>query len=150
MAGKSVDDEDIHEIDSNFADVMVFCRFYGKFATGASLFIHKVMCFAILVDSFNMHKYHDIILFEPYCLIAIMFGVAGMKILVALDLHCLTRFVQYFMHRINTFEASKINEEGYEPDLIGICNDLLRLTFINQSLFFFFPVRNFFKIIFRL
>lgn len=58
-----------------FLEVMNFCKYYGRFATGASLFIHMTMCFTILVDSFNMHVVDHMTLLDPYSLFAILIGV---------------------------------------------------------------------------
>lgn len=131
MAGKSKEDDDIEDINESFAEVMHFSTYYGKFGTGVTLFIHKVMCFTILVDSFNMHKYHHISLIQPYTLISIMFGVFAIQTIVSLDLVCVTQFVKYFIQRINRFEKPKIDLPDYEPDLQGICGDLLKLAFLN-------------------
>lgn len=58
-----------HHMDSNFAQLIKFCKFYGKFSSGVSLFINKIMCFTVLVDSFNMHVVDHINLMDPYYLI---------------------------------------------------------------------------------
>ena len=100
VSGKDSEDTDK---DVSFSEVMHFCNYYGKFATGASLFIHKAMCFTILVDSFNMHKVQQLSLMEPYNLLAIILCISGIKTLVALDLYCLTNFVKYFIRRLNIF-----------------------------------------------
>lgn len=74
MAGKRPEKKHLIGIGNNFSDLLDFCSFYGKFSTGVSLFIHKVMCFAILVDSFNMNIVDHINLIHPYSVLAIVTG----------------------------------------------------------------------------
>ena len=105
MAGKSILEEDRDHLDRNFAELIHFCKFYGKFSIGVSLFINKIMCFTILVDSFNMHIVDHINLIDPYYLIGIVFGCSGFLALVSLDLTSVNRFVQYFLHRVRIFVA---------------------------------------------
>lgn len=86
-------------VDTNFTQLIQFCKFYGKFSNGVSLFINKIMCFTILVDSFNMNIVDHINLIDPYYLIAIVFGCTGFISLTSLDLISVNRTVQYFIHR---------------------------------------------------
>lgn len=53
---------------------------------------------------------------------------------------CLTRFVQYFMHRINLFVASNLDKPGYEPNIDEFASDLIKLAFMNAVCLFFIPV----------
>jgi len=143
MSGKVAGDE-VSTVEKsqndNFSEIMKLCRFYGKFSSGVTLFIHIAMCFTILVDSFNMHVVDEISLIDPYSLIAILCGVFGMYLLVSLDLACVSKFVKYFIHRLNMFTVEKLNIEGYEPDLRETASDLIRLSFMNQLLFLIIPV----------
>lgn len=74
MAGKRPQKKQIAGVGNNFSDLLDFCSFYGKYSTGVSLFIHKVMCFAILVDSFNSNIVENINLIHPYSVLAIVTG----------------------------------------------------------------------------
>lgn len=58
-----------------------------------------IMCFTILVDSFNMHVVDHINLVDPYYLIGIVFGSTGLLFFVSLDLMSVNRFVQFLIHR---------------------------------------------------
>lgn len=117
MAGKSIIEEDARKMDKNFAELIHFCNFFGKFSIGVSLFINKIMCFTILVDSFNMHIVDHINLIDPYYLIGIVFGCSGFLALVSLDLLSVNRFVQYFLHRVRLHVSHKIREAEFEPPL---------------------------------
>lgn len=94
-----VDVKHNHMVDTNFTQLIQFCKFYGKFSNGVSLFINKIMCFTILVDSFNMNIVDHINLIDPYYLIAIVFGCTGFISLTSMDLISVKRTVQYFIHR---------------------------------------------------
>ena len=129
MAGKSILEEDRDHLDNNFAELIHFCKFYGKFSIGVSLFINKIMCFTILVDSFNMHIVDHINLIDPYYLIGIVFGCSGFLALVSFDITSVNRFVQYFLHRVRIFVAHKMKEREFEPPIYEISQDLLSITF---------------------
>ena len=39
---------------NNLDEIDNICRMFGKFSSGVSLFIMIILCFVILVDSFNI------------------------------------------------------------------------------------------------
>lgn len=82
-----------HHHDSNMTHLIKFCQYYGKYSSGVGLFISKIMCFTILVDSFNMNIVDHINLIDPYYLMAIVFGCSGLMFLASLDLMSVDRFV---------------------------------------------------------
>jgi len=139
-AGKQCQDEDESYTEKIFRDIIQSFKLYSKFSIGCSLFIHLIMCFTLLTDSFNMHLVDQITVFDPYSIIGIMVGVFGIQILISLELHCLTKFTMYLMHRINIFFLPNIDTENYVPDLKDIGVELIYLTFFNQTIFFFIPV----------
>lgn len=149
MAGKTSDEkeEDMEGLDDNFTDLMHFCRFYGKFSTGASLFIHKVMCFSILLDSFNMHIVDHITLIRPYNLTAIMLGCIAIQIFISLDHVCAAKYVRFALHRIHQLMKKDIDDPAFQPPVGEINGDLLQVSFMSEFLILFLPVI-FFKIFF--
>jgi hypothetical protein len=66
--------EEEKKIDSGFIEIVHFSEFFAKFACGSSLFINKILCFTILVDSFNMNIVETIVLVDPYYLLCVAFG----------------------------------------------------------------------------
>ena len=144
MAGRSqlkVQEENGDKMDDNFAELIIFCKFYGKFSNGVSLFINKIMCFTILVDSFNMHIVDHINLIDPYYLIGMVFGCTGLLAMVSLDLMSVNRFVQYFIHRVRIFVAQRYKDDDFEPPIDDISQDLIGITFYQQMLVLYVPVR---------
>ena len=79
--------------------IVKFCQYYGKYSCGVGLFISKIMCFTVLVDSFNMNVVDHINMIDPYYLIAIVVGSIGLQFLASLDIISVDRFVQYLIHR---------------------------------------------------
>jgi len=134
------DDDDIEGLDDNFTELMHFCRYFGKFSTGVSLFIHKVMCFTILVDSFNMHIVDHINLIQPYSLIAIMFGCVAIQVFISLDHICATRYVKFFLHRLTFLDKENVDDPDFQPPIGEIHNDLLQISFMSEFTILFFPV----------
>lgn len=129
MAGKSVKEASENSLDHNVSELINFCKFYGKFSNGVSLFINKIMCFTILVDCFNMHIVDHINLIDPYYLIGIVFGCTGLMALVSLDILSVNRFVKYFIHRVRIFVAQRYLNPDYEPPMLEISHDLVSITF---------------------
>lgn len=140
MAGKPITQASESKLDVNISQLINFCKFYGKFSNGVSLFINKIMCFTILVDSFNMHIVDHINLIDPYYLIGIVFGCTGLMCLVSLDIISVNRFVQYFIHRIRIFVAQHYRDPAYEPPMLEIAQDLVSITFYQQLLVLYLPV----------
>lgn len=141
MAGKHPGKDKIEGISNNFSDLLDFCRFYGKFSTGVSLFVHKIMCFTIMVDSFNMHIVDHINLIHPYSLLAILIGCLTIQVFISLDHICATRFVKFFLHRLSLFNIEGIDNPSWQPPLDEISNDLLSVGFMSEFLILFLPVR---------
>lgn len=141
MAGRSeISIQEDVALDQNFAELIQFCKFYGKFSNGVSLFINKIMCFTILVDSFNMHIVDHINLIDPYYLIGIVFGSTGLMAMVSLDLLSVDRFAQYFIHRIRIFVAQRYKDPEFEPPVYEISQDLMGITFFQQFFVLYLPV----------
>ena len=141
MAAQPKEEDEVKGLDDNFSELMHFCRYFGKFSTGVSLFIHKVMCFAILVDSFNMHIVDHINLIQPYSLIAIMFGCVAIQVFISLDHICATRFVKFFLHRLNFLQKENVDDPDFQPPIDEIHNDLLQVSFMSEFMILFLPVR---------
>ena len=77
--------------NENFKDVIDSCNFFGKFSNGVALFILKILCFVILVDSFNINIVESIIIIDPYYILGIVTG--------CLSLYCLTSLdIRYYFH----------------------------------------------------
>lgn len=142
MAGKTQEEKEaeVEGLDDNFVNLMHFCRYYGKFSTGASLFIHKVMCFVILLDSFNMHIVDHINLIKPYSLTAIMFGCIAIQVFVSLDHICASKYVRFALHRIHQLMKKDIDDPSFQPPVDEINSDLLQVSFMSEFLILFLPV----------
>lgn len=137
------DNKNFKMVETNFTQLIQYCKFYGKFSNGVSLFINKIMCFTILVDSFNMNIVDHINLIDPYYLIAIVFGCSGFICLTSLDIISVKRTAQYFIHRIRISVAPKYREAKYEPPIAEISLDLVKVIFLQQGIVLFLPVRKF-------
>lgn len=142
MAGKTEDqkEKEYDGLDDNFSDLMHFCRFYGKFSTGASLFIHKVMCFAILLDSFNMNIVDQIDLIKPYNLTAIVVGCLAIQVFISLDHVCAAKYVKFALHRIHQLMKKDIDDPSFQPPIEEINGDLLQVSFMSELFILFLPV----------
>lgn len=140
MAGKRPEGKQIEGIGNNFSDLLDFCRFYGKYSTGVSLFIHKIMCFTILVDAFNMHIVDHINLIHPYSVLAIVTGCLAIQVFISLDHICATKFVKFFLHKLTLIKAEKINDPSWQPEIEELNSDLLSMSFVTQFFFLILPV----------
>ena len=129
-----------NNLDVNISELINVCKFYGKFSNGVSLFINKIMCFTILVDSFNMHIVDHINLIDPYYLIGLVFGCIILMCVVNLDILSVNRFVQYFIHRIRVFVAQKYLDPKFEPPTMDIASDLVSITIYQQLIVLYIPV----------
>jgi hypothetical protein len=139
-AGK---DETIAEqtgIEDGFSQIIHFCDTFSCFSSGASLFINKILCFTILVDSFNMSIVKTIVLVDPYYLIAIASGCSMLLFLTSMDLRSLDNFIKFLLIRIRTFVTGRINNTDFEPPMVDIARDLLTVSFINELCLFYIPV----------
>jgi hypothetical protein len=105
-----------------------------------SLFIHKIMCFTILVDSFNMHIVDHINLIHPYSLLAILFGCLAIQVFISLDHICATRHVKFFLHRLSLFNIESIDDPSWQPPVDEMSSDLLSVSFMSEFLILFLPV----------
>jgi hypothetical protein len=70
--------QNFQQDNENFKDVVESCRFFGKFSNGVALFITKILCFVILVDSFNIHIVDTIVIIDPYYILGIVTGCLGL------------------------------------------------------------------------
>lgn len=140
QAGKSIVEIEESLLDVNFSELVKFCKFYAKFSNGVGLFINKIMCFTVLVDSFNMHIVDHINLIDPYYLIGIAFGCTMLMCLVTLDTLSVNRFVQFFLHRVRVFVAQKYLNPEFEPPILEIAEDLVTVTIFQQCLTLYIPV----------
>jgi hypothetical protein len=113
MASKYPGDENAEDIGNTLSDVIDFCKFYGKFSTGVSLFVHKIMCFTILVDSFNMQVLDQINLIEPYSLLSILLGCLFIQVFISLDHICAARYVKFFMHTLTQIHIENIDDPSW-------------------------------------
>lgn len=147
MAGKTEveKEKEIEGLDDNFSDLMHFCRFYGKFSTGVSLFIHKVMCFSILLDSFNMHIVDHITLIRPYNLTAIMLACIAIQIFISLDHICASKYVRFALHRIHQLMKKDIEDPSFQPPVDEINRDLFQVSFMSEFFMLFLPVNKYFN-----
>lgn len=80
---------------------MASCKYFGKFSNGITLFILKILCFVILVDSFNINIVSSIIVIDPYYILGIVTGCIGIYILTSLDIRTGEVFTKLFIQRIN-------------------------------------------------
>jgi hypothetical protein len=141
MAGKRPAKKHIQGIGNNFSELLDFCSFFGKFSTGVSLFIHKVMCFAILVDTFNMHIVENVNIIHPYYVLAIVTGCLMIQVFISLDHICATKFVKFFLHKLTIIQAERITNPSWQPPVDEINNDLLKMSFMTQIFYLIAPVR---------
>jgi hypothetical protein len=80
MAGKN-EIEYIQEVqETNIGELIKFSDFYGKFSNGVSLFVLKILCFTILLDSFNMYIVKNIVVLNPDSLFYMIGGVMLLSI----------------------------------------------------------------------
>jgi len=128
------------EIDHSFVNLCRTCTFYGKFATGAGLFIMQIMLFTILVDCVNMNIVKTIVVIEPYYMIAIFYGCVSILLLSSLDLRTVDYFVQVFINRIREFVLERLEEKRYEPPVLEMAIDLTRVAFIRLLFMLIIPV----------
>lgn len=126
--------------DVNIINLTRTCIFYGKFATGTSLFISKIMIFTILVDCFNMNIVGSILLVKPYELIAIFFGCQSITILCSLELSNVDYFVQQLINRTREFVIERLEELHFEPPVLEISQDLARSSFFRLFFMLYLPV----------
>jgi len=82
--------------NENFKDVIDSCNFFGKFSNGVALFILKILCFVILVDSFNINIVESIIIIDPYYILGIVTGCLSLYCLTSLDIRTGELFTQHF------------------------------------------------------
>lgn len=95
-----------------FYEVSKICNYYGKFSNGVTLFISKILCFLILLDSFNLHLVSQILLLDPAYIFCIVIGCIGMRCMVALYIRSGEVFSKLLLRRIKT----KVLLDIYEAD----------------------------------
>lgn len=132
--------QNFQDENDNFRDVIESCRFFGKFSNGVTLFILKILCFVILVDSFNIHIVNTLIVIDPYYILGIVMGCLGIYCLTALDIHSGEIFTQFLLQRIKRQVVKKINDDNYEPPIQEIAVDMIHIGYINQIFVYYIPV----------
>lgn len=128
------------QVDQSFANISRTCTFYGKFSTGAGLFITQIMLFTILVDCVNMNIIKDLVVIDPYYIIAIIYGSISIMLLSSLDLKVVDYYVMILIDRIRELTMERLDELRYEPPVLEISQDMTRVSFIRLFAFFFLPV----------
>lgn len=128
------------EIDQTFVNLNRTCTFYGKFSTGASLFILKIMLFTIIVDCMNMNVVKNLLVIDPYYIVAIFYGCVSLLILSACELRLVDYFVQIFINRVREFVIERLEEKRFEPPVLEMALDLTRVAFVRVFFHFVVPV----------
>lgn len=125
--------------EANFQELIQFSKFYSKFSNGVSLFVTKILCFEILLDSFNMFMLQNINLVDPHTLFTMFFGSLILLFLTALDLRSADAFVKFFLGRVRLYFNQKINEPNFEPPMKELANDLTTMCYLNHILLLHIP-----------
>ena len=128
---------------SNFAEVIENCRYFGKFSNGITLFILQILCFVILVDSFNINIVSSIIVIDPYYIFGIVTGCIGIYCLTSLDIRSGEIFSKILLRRIKTQVLRNIRDDTdreYEPPIVEIAEDMMHVAIVNQIFVFYIPV----------
>lgn len=126
--------------NSSFSEVIDCCHFFGKFSNGITLFILKILCFVILVDSFNINIVSSIIVIDPYYILGIVTGCLGIYCLTSLDIRSGEIFSKFLLQRIKRQVLRNINNDEYEPPYAEIANDMTHIAIVNQIFIFYIPV----------
>lgn len=113
---------------------------FGKFSTGVNLFILIILCFVILVDSFNIQIVKTIIVIEPGYILGIVSGSILFYCLTGLDIKTHNNFLRRLLKKIKSEVLRKINDEEYEPPIKLMTLDLLKYSYSNQIIIFYLPV----------
>lgn len=140
MMNKDNHDQREMQMDHSFVNISRTCTFYGKFSTGAGLFITQIMLFTILVDCVNMNIIKDLKVIEPYYIVAIFYGSISMTLLASLDLRLVDYFVQQLINRTRELVQERIHELRFEPPVLEMSLDLTRSSFIRLLAYFWLPV----------
>lgn len=98
------------------------------------------MLFTILVDCVNMNVVKNLVVIEPYYVIAVFFGCISIFMLSSLDLRIVDYFVQVFINRVREFVIERLEEKRFEPPIFEMSLDLTRVAFIRLLVFFIAPV----------
>ena len=117
--------------NSSFSEVIDCCHFFGKFSNGITLFILKILCFVILVDSFNINIVSSIIVIDPYYILGIVTGCLGIYCLTSLDIRSGEIFSKFLLQRIKRQVLRNINNDEYEPPYAEIANDMTHIAIVN-------------------
>lgn len=140
MMNKDRNDQKEMQVDLTFVNLNRTCTFYGKFSTGAGLFIVQILLFTILVDCVNMNIVQNLIVIDPYYVIAIFYGCLILNVLGGLEVRLVEYFVQVFINRIREFVMERLEEKRFEPPILEMCQDLTRVSFIRLTVHFVVPV----------
>ena len=124
----------------NIAEIEQICRMFGKFSNGVSLFVLTILCFVILIDSFNIQIVNTIIVIEPAYILGICFGSMLFYFLTSLDIKVQNNFIKLFLRKIKNNVLRNLDNEDYEPPIEELACDMLDFTFKNQLISYYIPV----------
>lgn len=125
MAGKNELDYIKELQEDNFNEIVTFSDYYGKFSNGVSLFVTKILCFTVMIDSFNMYMVNNVSVLNPDHLFSMIGGVFILITLTSLDISSLNYFVKYLRTEIKSRILNQINDPYFEPPLQDICSKLM-------------------------
>lgn len=140
MAGKNELDYIKELQEENFNEIIMFSDYYGKFSNGVSLFVSKILCFTVMIDSFNMYMVDNVNILNPDNLFSMIGGVFILITLTSLDMYGLDYFVKVFRKEIRDKIINYINEPEFEPPLEDISGGLITKIFWNQLFTLYVPV----------
>ena len=124
----------------NLNDIENTCKIFGKFSTGVSLFILIILCFVILVDSFNIQIVKQIIVIEPGYILGVISGSILFYCLIGMDIKTHQTFLRLLLQKIKSEILRHINEEDYEPPVSELSLSLVSEAFKNQIFVYYVPV----------
>lgn len=140
MMNKDNHDQREMQMDHSFVNISRTCTFYGKFSTGAGLFITQIMLFTILIDCINMNITKDLTVIEPYYVVAIFYGCISLSLLASLELRLVDYFVQQLINRTRELAQERLHELRFEPPILEMSLDLTRSSYVRLLCFFWIPV----------
>ena len=126
--------------DRNIIEIIKFSKFYAKFSNGVSLFILKILCFALILDSFNQYMVDRVNILDPNNLFNMVFGALLLKVITALDMICTINFIQFLLKRIKANFSNTIDHLTLEPPQKELGNDSMTVGLVNQIILLYIPV----------
>ena len=123
----------------NFDQITVTCRMFGKLSNGVALFILIVLCFVILVDSFNIQIVDTIIVIEPFYILGMCAGVLIFFMLTSLDIAADSHFSTKFLLNVKTHCLKRIDDPDFEPPITDIAKSLVTFGFQYQLFSYTLP-----------